>query len=413
MYVIALCLKYLRLRRGIILSILALATGVTALIVVIAVMNGFGGLMRDRVRGSLSDVVVRCEDVWGVGDARNLGRELAQLPHVSGCSAHLSSIAFLSLTDGESAVRVPVEFVGLAPLEEARVGRFSDWLLPPGAEPFVLAGDFRPRFPVILGAQLASALPGGGLLGTQVLLATPTSWDEYNIAPFTVTNHFHSGHYRQDSDTVFLPLAVAQQWRRAPDRATSFHLGLDDFSHAPEVVAAAKAVVAGRKEEFFVATWQQMNRELLAALVAERTIWVIVLTLLLALAGFSVVAVLNLIVFQRRRDIGVVRSVGAGRLGVSATFLLYGLVVGLAGSALGVLAGGLVLANIDRLEKLLPGGVFPRDIFYLQEHIPWDIPPATVSLFALLGVVMSVLASLWPARRAARLRPADVLHRMV
>jgi len=103
---------------------------------------------------------------------------------------------------------------------------------------------------------------------------------------------------------------------------------------------------------------------------------------------------------------------GASRRGVAATFVLYGLVVGVVGAVLGVSAGVLILLHIDWLEARLPGGVFPRDIFYLQEHIPWQISPATVALFAVLGVGVSVVASLWPARRAARLRPAEMVHRM-
>ena len=422
MYVLVLCFRYLRARRGVILSVLALATGVTALIVVLAVMNGFSGLIQDRIRGSLSDVVVEREDFWGVQGAEALRRELAALPHVVGCSAHLSGIAFLSLTDERYPLRIPVEFVALDPAEEARVGSFGTWLetglrrSEEGGEgtvvPFQLPDGERPQRPVILGAEVLEDLPGPVRPGTRVLLATPISWEDHNVAPFTVTGLYKSGMYKTDANTVFLQLAVAQEWRRAPDTATSFHLRLDDFRHAPEVVAAARKVAASHGE-FFVDTWQKMRRQLLAALVAERTIWVIVLTLLLGLAGFSVVAVLNLIVFQRRRDIGVVRSVGGSRWGVAGTFLLYGFAVGVVGATLGTVAGGLILAHIDWLEDHLPGGLFPRSVFYLEEHIPWEIRAVTVALFAFLGVLVSVLASLYPAWRASRLQPSQVLHRMV
>jgi lipoprotein-releasing system permease protein len=422
MYVFILCWRYLRARRGVILSILALATGVTALIVVLAVMNGFSGLLHDRIRGSLSDVVVEREDFWGVQGAEALRRELAGLPHVVGCSAHLTGIAFLSLADEQLPLRIPVEFVALDPAEEARVGAFARWLEANGPEygeapagpvvPFRLPDGERPERPVILGAEVLENLPGLVRPGTRVLLATPISWEDHNVAVFTVTGFYRSGMYKTDANTVFLPLAVAQQWRRAPDTASSFHLSLDDFRHAPEVVEAARKVAAAHGE-FFVDTWQKMRRQFLTALVAERTIWVIVLTLLLGLAGFSVVAVLNLIVFQRRRDIGVVRSVGASRWGVAGTFVLYGLGVGVVGAALGAVAGGLILTHIDWLENELPGGLFPRAVFYLGEHIPWEIGPVTVALFALLGVLVSVLGSLYPAWRASRLQPHQVLHRMV
>ncbi len=434
MYVLALCLKYLRARRGIILSVLALATGVTALIVVVAVMNGFGALIRSRIRGSLSDVVVERDDFWGVKEAEALGRELAAIPHVSGCSAHLSGIAFLSLADVGGSFRFPVEFVALDPEAEQQVSEFAEWLEAgtrervtdewQGTRPFTLPGGRRPERPVILGVELAGTLsgfielPDGSRVhvpiqpGTRVLLATPISWDDHNVDVFTVTNLYKSGIYKTDANTVFLPLDVGQRWRRAPDTASSFHLRLDDFTQAPQVVAAAREVLAGRGE-FFVGTWQEMRRQLLVAIGVERIIWVIVLTLLLSLAGFSVVAVLNLIVFQRRRDIGILRSMGASRRGIAATFVLYGLVVGVVGSGLGVVAGTLILSHIDWLETRLPGGLFPRDVFYLAERIPWEISAATVALFAALAVAVSVVASLHPARRAAGLRPAAVLHRMV
>jgi lipoprotein-releasing system permease protein len=422
MYVLVLCLRYLRARRGVILSILALSTGVTALIVVLGVMNGFSELLRDRIRGSLSDVVVEREDFWGVQGAEVLRRELAALPHVVGCSAHLTGIAFLSLADERLSLRIPVEFVALDPAEEARVGAFPRWLEPGIPEeveghrgavvPFQLPDGERPERPVILGAEVLEDLPGFVRPGTRVLLATPISWEDHNVATFTVTGFYKSGMYKTDAHTVFLPLAVAQQWRRAPDTASSFHLCLDDFGHAPQVVEAARRVAAARGE-FFVDTWQKMRRQLLVALVAERAIWVIVLTLLLGLAGFSVVAVLNLIVFQRRRDIGVVRCIGGSRWGVAGTFVLYGFVVGVVGATLGTVAGGLILTHIDWLEDHLPGGLFPRSVFYLEEHIPWEISPVTVALFALLGVLVSVLGSLYPAWRASRFQPSQVLHRMV
>ena len=424
MYVLTLCLKYLQARRGVVLSVLALATGVTALIVVIAVMNGFGGLIRERIRGSLSDVVVERENFWGATGAEAIRRDLAAIPRVRASSAHLSGIAFLSLAEERYSPRFPVEFVALEPEAEDRVGQFSRWVAAGAREavdpdwersrPFRLPDGRRPERPVILGVELAQALSRYGLMrpGTRLLLATPTSWDDHNVEVFTVTNLYRSGVFKTDANTVFLPLKVAQAWRRAPDTATSFHLRLDDFDRAPEVVSAARRVLRGRGE-FFVGTWQQMRRQLLVALVAERTIWVVVLVLLLALAGFSVVAVLNLIVFQRRRDIGVLRSVGGSRRGVAATFVLYGLVVGLVGSALGAGVGTLILSRLDWLEAHLPWSLFPRDVFYLQEHIPWEISPPTVVLFAGLGVVVSVVASLYPARRAARLRPCEVLHGMV
>jgi len=434
MYVLTLCLRYLRARRGVILSVLALASGVTALIVVIAVLNGFGDLIRSRIRGGLSDMVVEQGDFWGVKGAEAIRRKLSAIPHVRACSAHLSGIAFLSLVDVEGSPRVPVEFIAVDPGAEEQVVGFSErveagargsvnveWS---GSKPFALPGGRSPERPVILGVELAGALSGfvrledGSLLdvpvrpGTRILLTTPISWDDHNTEVFEVTNLYKSGLYKTDANTVLLPLEVAQRWRRAPDTASSFHLRLDDFANAPGVVAAARRAVA-EDGEFFVGTWQEMRRQLLVAMVVERIIWVIVLVLLLAIAGFSVVAVLNLIVFQRRRDIGIVRSMGAGRRGIAATFVLYGLVVGVVGSGLGVAAGVLILTNIDWLEGRLPGGLFPRDVFYLAEHIPWQISPLTVTVFALLGVLVSVVASFFPASRAARLRPTAVLHRMV
>jgi lipoprotein-releasing system permease protein len=98
---------------------------------------------------------------------------------------------------------------------------------------------------------------------------------------------------------------------------------------------------------------------------------------------------------------------------VAGTFLLYGFAVGVVGATLGTVAGGLILAHIDWLEDHLPGGLFPRSVFYLEEHIPWEIRAVTVALFALLAVLVSVLASLYPAWRASRLQPSQVLHRMV
>ena len=475
MYRLKIILRYLRARRITVIPILAVAVAVFLLIVVLAVMNGFSSFIQGKLRGTLSDVIVDYDDVRGFGDYEDLRAKLAAIPGVKAISPHLSRIAVLTVYAGKGAGR-PYDFsclcVGVNLDAENEVSHLDRALLEPKR-------GFRWDEP---GEPLPGLILGNEVLGRYYVrpgynasLTTLTATDEDSSLKFRITDHFKTGLYEYDRTTVYVPLAAAQKLMRLEGRITSFHLRAGPDADVDHLKAAVcRALPADPR--FIVKTWMESQKVLIDAMRLERVIWVVVISALLAVAGFCILAVMSLTVIQKTRDIGILRSIGAGIMGVLSTFLQYGLVVGLIGSTLGLAVGFIALHYLDPIEGcLLSGGVavfllwlagvaagfaviarltrrgkwrllagaatfvlwtrfvwllggfhyldglvafgrqwlswtpWPRDVFYF-ESIPREIDWHAMLTFWAWGIVVSLVASIVPAVRAARTNPVETLR---
>jgi len=242
------------------------------------------------------------------------------------------------------------------------------------------------------------------------VLITPTTFDDDNVLRFTAVGLYRSGIYENDSSMVFMPLEVAQRFRFVPAEAriSSIQVKLDDPRYTETVKGQLRGLLASGGD-FYVGSWYDMRAKLLGAIATEKVIWVIVIGLLLCVAGFTIVAILNMIVVEKVKDIGILRALGGSTGGVGSTFLLYGLAIGVIGTTIGMIGSLLFLHNMERLEKLLGWTPFPREIFYLTS-IPWEIRPVYGVLIVLLSLGISLLSSVYPAVRAARQDPVQALR---
>jgi len=233
----------------------------------------------------------------------------------------------------------------------------------------------------------------------------------------TVVDVFKSGMSEYDSNLVFCNIEQLQQTRgmidpSTGDRAvTSIQVKLKNFEDADVVVKRLRAAFPAHI--YSVRTWQQKQGPLLAAVELETGILNILLFLIIAVAGFGILAIFYMIVVEKTRDIGILKALGASRQGIMSIFLGYGLALGVVGSGVGVLLGLTFVYYINEIEKgitwLLGRKVFDETIYYFPE-IPTAVSPMMVSCVALGAVLIAVLASILPARRAATLRPVQALR---
>jgi lipoprotein-releasing system permease protein len=375
-YRLKLILRYLRARRITVIPIAAVTVAVFLLIVVLSVMNGFSSFIQKQIRGTLSDIIVEHEDARGFADFRRLSDEISRLPGVEAISPHLSGKAMLTLYSASGSGRAydtPCIFIGVDLDAENRVSRLKEMLIPPDCrldekpdgdeDPGLVAGD------QLLPYMIVPGYPAG--------LTTPTATDEDSALRFRYVGRFKSGLYEYDRTTAYIPLWAAQKLMCMDGRVTSLHVRTAPGADLDAVKESVLGVLAPRRG-FVVKTWKEAQKVLIDAMKMERVIWVVILSALLAVAGFCILAVMSLTVIQKTRDIGILRSLGASVLGILSTFVQYGLAAGLVGATLGLAGGYAVLRWLDSIERwFLAGG--------LADGLVW---------LAGLGILIALVAGL-------------------
>jgi len=464
MYKYILCWRYLRTRYIALASVISVMLGVATMIVVNSVMAGFSDKMRDRLHGVLADVIVDSRDFNGF---RNSDEVMARIKQVAGddvaaMAPVMETPAMLEWTYRGHPMTQPVRLLGVQPEERAKTGDFAEFLfdakgnkIPPSfaiPEPVRLnspAGQMlrEEEDPVlrealkdqveeqssdhgaILGYALAHAHIQGkdhciAPPGTQVRLSFPQAGRKPGVTFDTpvVIGYFKSGMSEYDSTHVYMPIEQLQRLRLLSDPTgqgkgavnqlqvkARAGVDLDRLSHRIEL--ALEELKPGGY--FMVNTWEQKQGPLLAAVAVEQSILNILLFMIIAVAGFGILAIFSMIVVEKTRDIGVLKALGASTSGVRGIFLGYGLSLGIVGSGVGMLGGLLFVRYINPIEGLLSKitgrKVFDDSIYYFNE-IPTLVVPSTVAWIVGGALTIAVVASVWPAQRASRLRPVQALR---
>ena len=383
------------------ISTAGIALGVAALIVVLSVMNGFQKEVRDRMLSVLSHIEITVPD--GLADWQTLSAKVATQPHVLGVAPMVSSQGLLSR--GEVMRGVAVR--GVSPTEE---GLVSD--LP---KQFVAGeiADLRPgSFGVVLGAQLANML--GVRVGDRVNLIVP----EGDLTPagvmprmraLNVVGVVDSGHYEYDSSLAILHWQDAAALLRLRD-PSGLRVKVDDMQRAPQIANQLASLVP---QALWVTDWSRSNRNWFAAVQTEKKMMFIILTLIIAVAAFNLVSTLVMTVNEKQADIAILRTMGASPGLIQRIFLIQGLAIGLLGSLGGVGLGLLVALNIDvivpTIEAIFRVQFLPRDIYFISQ-LPSDVRVNDVLTVGFMAFGLSVLATLYPSRRAAKVQPAEALR---
>ena len=384
-------------------SMLGIALGVAALIVVLSVMNGFQEELRTRILSVASHIEIR--SLQGrLGDWRNVARAVEANPHVKAAAPYVLGEAMLSANDVSRGALVR----GIDPSLEETVADFGSHMRQ-GALTALKPGEFG----IVLGAELARAL--GVRVGDTVVVITPQgtvtpAGTLPRVKSFHVVGVFEIGMFEFDSGLALIDIADAQKLYRLGDAVSGVRLKLDDLFAAPSVARALLPLVPVDAE---VRDWTLSHANFFRAVAIEKRMMFLILTLIVAVAAFNIVSAQMMVVTDKQADIAILRTQGASPASILAIFVIQGALVGAAGTLLGV-AGGLALAfNVETvvpfIERVFGVQFLDKSVYYISE-LPSQVQRGDVILVAAIALVLTLLATLYPSWRAARVNPAEALR---
>ena len=385
-------------------SMLGIALGVAALIVVLSVMNGFQEELRTRILGVASHVQVQSVD-GGPLAWQQVADEAMRHPSVQAAAPYVQEQGMLSFDQGVRGTIVR----GVIPAEEDKVADFGSYMK---------AGDFAAlqpgRFGIVLGRDLAQALRVQ--MGDKVTLIAPQGLVTPaavlpRVKQFEVVGIFEAGMYEYDSGLALVHVADAQALYRLGDTVSGVRLKLDDLFAAPRV--ARELAMTITEPGLVVADWTRSHANFFRAVALEKTMMTLILFLIVAVAAFNIVSTLVMAVQEKYADIAILRTLGASPASIMGIFVLQGSIIGLVGLAAGVI-GGLAIANnldvvIPALETLTGATLWNKEIYYINE-LPSKVLPADVTWIVSVSFVLTLLAALYPSWRASRVNPAEALR---
>ena len=384
-------------------SMLGIALGVTTLITVLSVMNGFEKELRERILGMTSHATIT-----GLNGSLENWTELAAKAQlhakVIGVAPFVEAQAML--TRGTAVRGVLVR--GVLPAEEPKVSDVRE---------FVVSGEFDALVPggfgIILGRHVARAL--GARLGSKVTLVAPRATvSPAGILPrlrrFTVVGVFEVGAAQYDSAVVLTNMTDAAKMFRIEGEASGLRIKLADMFEAPLVSRQLASTLGGR---FWVRDWSEHHANFFRALKTEKMVMFIILTLIVAVAAFNIVSALTMMVTDKESDIAILRTLGATPRTVMSVFIVQGTVLGVVGTVLGAIGGITLASNVETIvpaiESLIGNKFLADDVYYISD-VPSDMRWPDVIRITLLSFVLSVVATLYPAWRASRTEPAEALR---
>ena len=384
-------------------SMLGIALGVAALIIVLSVMNGFQKEVRDRMLSVVSHIEIYGPGGQALPDVIQTIREARSNPQVVGAAPFIAAQALLARGEDMKGVMVR----GIDPAREPEV---TDIAI--GAQAQALNALTPGSFSVVLGSELARSL--GVRAGDKVTLIAPSGQvTPAGVVPrlkqMTVVGTFDSGHFEYDSALVMVHWEDAAKIFRL-EGPSGVRLKLRDLHQAREVAAQLSRSLSGN---LYVRDWTQQNRTWFAAVQVEKRMMFIILTLIVAVAAFNLVSTLVMTVTDKRADIAILRTLGASPASVMGIFVVQGAMVGVIGTLSGLLLGLAVAFNIDvivpALEHLLGATFLPQDI-YLISRMPSEPQQGDIVPIAVLSLLMAFVATIYPSWRASQVNPAEALR---
>jgi lipoprotein-releasing system permease protein len=384
-------------------SMLGIALGVAALIIVLSVMNGFQKEVRDRMLGVVSHIEIFAPNGAALPDLARTLAEVRANPNVVGAAPFIASQALLARGEDMKGTMVR----GIDPAREPDVTDLALALKNTGLERLIPG-----QFGVVLGVELARSL--GVRQGDKVTLVAPSGQvTPAGVVPrlkqMTVVGTFDSGHFEYDSALVLMHIDDAARIFRL-EGPTGVRIKLRDLHQAPEVADELARTLTGG---LVVRDWTRQNRTWFAAVQVEKRMMFIILTLIVAVAAFNLVSTLVMTVTDKRADIAILRTLGASPRSIMGIFVVQGAMVGVIGTFAGLALGLGVAFNIDvivpALEQLFHASFLPKDI-YLISRMPSDPQQADILPIAVISLVLAFLATLYPSWRASRVNPAEALR---
>lgn len=384
-------------------SVLGIALGVTALIAVLSVMNGFEAELRERILGMTSHTTITGHN----GQLQNwqkLEQRIKGKPHIEGSAPFIRGQVMINADRRVSGTLLR----GINPEYEPKVSEVANNMRV-GKLLDLNAG----KFGIILGAELAGYL--GVMKGDKVTVITP----QLNSTPagilprlkrFTVVGIFKVGMYEYDRNMAIIHISDAAKLFRLGDAVSGLRLKLDDLFDAPEI---ARSLATELYNQYSVSDWTKAHSNFFRAIKIEKRVMFIILLLIVAVAAFNIVSTLVMVVTDKRGDIAILKTQGLSNMSVMGIFIVLGGIIGIIGTALGTLGGVLLALNIETIvpavEQFFEVQLMAPDVYYISD-VPSKLDWVDVYKIAGIAFCLSLLATLYPAWQASRVNPAEVLR---
>jgi len=381
------------------ISVLGVGLGVASLIVVVGVMHGFSTELRDKILGINAHMVAAVAG-GAMHDYRELMGKAEAVPGVLGATPFVYTEVMLSSARGVKGVVLR----GVDPASAGKVLALPKEMIVGSLDDLEIPGPFPG---IVLGRELADRL--GLIVGETVNLMSPAGKESAagfspKVKTFVLRGLFKSGMYEYDSTLAYVTIPAAQEllgFKR--DIATGIELKVADVDAVDTLAPKVRAALGG--PPLFVRTWIDMNGNLFKALHLEKTAMFVILVMIVVVGCFSIITTLVMLVMEKTRDIAILMSMGATPAAIRKIFMLQGIIIGVVGTALGYALGlGLALA-LEKYQFIkIPGDVYPMD------HLPVRLDWPDMIIIGVTALALCFLATMYPARQAARLSPVEALR---
>lgn len=390
-------------------SMIGIALGVAALIVVLSVMNGFQKELRTRILGVASHLEVTGASNQ-LADWQSVSTFTSKLPNVQASAPYISAQAMLSYYQGVQGAIVR----GVIPSAEDKVADLGKHMKA-GRLDDLRAGEFG----IVLGVDLALSL--GAKIGDKVVLMAPQGqFTPTGVVPrlkqFTLVGLFQIGMYEYDAGLALIHIEDAAKLYRMGQNVSGVRLKLDDLFDAPVVSANISDQLNSQLNQsgsYYVSDWTRQHANFFRAVQMEKRVMFIILTLIVAVAAFNIVSTLVMAVTDKRADIAIMRTFGASPSSIMKIFIVQGALIGIIGTALGALFGILIALNIDTIIPFIEGlfnvQFLAKDVYYISD-LPSDLIWSDVVTIVSVSFLLSLLATLYPSFKASRINPAEALR---
>jgi lipoprotein-releasing system permease protein len=390
-------------------SMIGIALGVAALIIVLSVMNGFQKDLRTRILGVASHLEITGSNNT-LADWPNIVQSSVKREHVLASAPYITAQAMLSYGQGVQGAIIR----GVLPAAEDKVADLGKSMRV-GSLNDLRAGEFG----IILGTDLAYNI--GAQMGDKVVVMAPQGqFTPAGVVPrlkqFTVVGLFSSGMQEYDAGLALIHMNDAAKLYRMDNKVSGVRLKLDDLFIAPNVAASISKDLnkpSSSSGAYYVTDWTQQHANFFKAVQMEKRVMFIILTLIVAVAAFNIVSTLVMAVTDKRADIAIMRTFGASPASIMAIFIVQGALIGIIGTLIGAVFGVIVALNIDVIIPFIEGlfhiQFLAKDVYQISE-VPSDLIWSDVITIVLVSFVLSLLATLYPSWRASKINPAEALR---
>lgn len=368
-----------------IISILGVAIGVAALIVVIAVMSGFDKDLRDKIVGNYSHITISSYQGINSTEYDNIVKKIGSHPHIESLSPYIQGQVLVK----EGNRYFAISLKGIEPTGEVKVTHINQYLIKGKLQDLDTRG-------VIIGKELASYL--GLSLGSNLTMYSPLG-KLYNLK---IVGIFNSGMYDYDLNLIFIHLKTAQEVLGLDDRISAVAVKLDNLYLADKLIPGLSEILGF---DYVLKSWTQANQNFFAALKLEKLTMFIILTLIILVASFNIISTLIVMVVEKTKDIGILKTIGMNSGDIRRIFTYEGLIIGTLGTFLGALSGVILCGLLKRYQFIK----LPSDIYYI-DRLPVAIDWTDISLIVLAAMFITVVSTIYPAVKAAKLKPVEALR---